>query len=285
MPHTALTQYWNYLDGTAKAIGLVTGGEMGWNPNLQERLGIAGQSALAGGSMSAAGNVNVLVQNKAFFTTAGNVLRASATNPVINPFTIEGGGLASILDDGSDFCHTGAKVASCRFSSAINGALAAAIAWIGTGYTEGAGNNAANATNLTYEWFEGVVTVDGATMLVQSMDIEVITGVQPYYSHDVKASQKRFPDGLTIGHQYVNLNCDVITFPGSTRAVDWVLADAVDRAISASFAYTGSDTMTLALANLSCSGIGIPFKTDDGAVVYPLSFRARADDTGAITIT
>jgi len=89
MPVTGLGQYFLYNDGEDKIIGLVTGGDMPWDPNIQDREGIGAQHVMVGGSMAPGGNVTCLVQNKAFFTTANNVLRSSVTNPSLTTLTFE----------------------------------------------------------------------------------------------------------------------------------------------------------------------------------------------------
>lgn len=284
MPVTGLQQYFLYDDGAAKNIGIVAGGELGWNPNIQTRDGIAAQSTDVGGSMAAAGTVNILVQDKSFFTTAGNLLRASATNPTINPLIYEGGALPGAIDDGSDWRHTGCKVTSVTLNCAVDGPLTADIAWIGTGASEGSGTPPAASSNLTYEWYAGAVTIDGVALLTQDISLTVNTGVTPYYSLDTKASQKRFPDGLTVGNQTVTLNANVITFPGSSRLSNWILADAPSHDIAAVLTFVGSDTFTATLARLICTGIGIPFNAGDGTVIYPLTFKTKTNDIGALTL-
>lgn len=284
MPVTGLGQYFLYNDGTDKVIGLVTGGEMPWDPNLQDREGIGAQHAIVGGSMAPSGNVTCLVQNKAFFTTAGNVLRANATNPTINALTFEGGHDPNVSDDHSDWKHTGCKVTRCTFACDIDGALTATVAWVGTGEAEGASAAVAAATNLTYEWWSGVVTVDSSALLAQNINLTINTGVRPYYSLDTKADHKRMPDGLIVGSQDIEFSCNVLTHPGTTRIESWLLADSPAVNIGASFAFTGTDTITITAANFACTGVGMPFEPGDGTVIYPCSFRGKRNSTSTLTI-
>ncbi len=284
MPVTGLGQYFLYNDGTDKIIGLVTGGDMPWDPNIQDREGIGAQHVMVGGSMAPGGNVTCIVQNKAFFTTAGNVVRASSTNPTINALIFEGGHDPLVTDNSSDWRHTGCKVTSATFSCDIDGALVANVAWIGTAEAAGSTTPVAAATNLTYEWFSGVVTVDTSALLAQNMNLKVGTGVRPYYSLDTKADHKRMPDGLIIGSQDVELSCSLLTHPGITRVESWLLADSPAVNIAASFAFTGTDTITFTLANLACTGIGQPFEPGDGTVIYPVSFRGKKNSTSTLTI-
>jgi hypothetical protein len=280
MPQIGVGQYFGYGTSTADtAIGIVTGGDLGWNPNIQTRQGIYAQAADVGGSMSAAGTASIALQAKALFTTAGNLVRASATSPTINALVFEGGA----SDDGSAWKHTGCKLTSATFACAVDGPLTADIAWVGTGEDVGAAAPPVS-TQLTYEWFSGVVTIDSAALLCQDMSLAVTTGVAPYWSLDTKADHKRMPDGLTVGSQNVTLTCNVLTFPGTTRVNNWVLGDAPTGTIAASFAFTGTDTITFTLANLTCTSMGIPFQAGDGAVVYPLGFKAKPNDITALTI-
>ena len=63
MTQLGLGQYFGYGSTNADtAVGIVTGGDLGWNPNIQTRQGIYAQSANVGGSMSAAGSASVIVQ-------------------------------------------------------------------------------------------------------------------------------------------------------------------------------------------------------------------------------
>ncbi len=284
MPVTGLGQYFLYNDGTDKIIGLVTGGDMPWDPNLQDREGIGAQHVMVGGSMAPGGNVTCLVQNKAFFTTAGNVLRASATNPVINALIFEGGHDPNVSDDSSDWRHTGCKVTQVSFSCDIDGALVADVAWIGTGEAAGSTTPVAATANLTYEWFSGVVTFDKAALLCQNWTTRISTGVRPYYSLDTKADHKRFPDGLIVGSQDIEMSCNVLTFAGATRMESWMLADSPAGNIAASLAFTGSDTITFTYANLACTGLGKPFEPGDGTIIYPMSFRGKKNSTSTLTI-
>jgi hypothetical protein len=279
MPQIGVGQYFGYGTSAADtAIGIVTGGDLGWNPNIQTRQGIYAQAADVGGSMSVAGTASIAMQAKALFTTAGNLTRASATNPVINALVFEGGASA----DSSAWKHSGCKLTSTTFACAVDGPLTADIAWVGTTESVASGTTPAVSTQLTYEWFSGVVTISGSALLCQDMSLAVTTGVAPYWSLDTKADHKRLPDGLTIGSQNVTLTCNVLTFPGSLDA--WVLADAPAGNIAASFAFPGTDTITFTLANLTCTSMGIPFQAGDGAVVYPLGFKAKPNDITALTI-
>jgi hypothetical protein len=279
MPQIGVGQYFGYGTSAADtAIGIVTGGDLGWNPNIQTRQGIYAQAADVGGSMSAAGTASIALQAKALFTTAGNLVRASATNPTINALVFEGGASG----DSSAWKHTGCKLTSTTFACAVDGPLTADIAWVGTGEAAATGTTPAVSAQLTYEWHSGVVTIGGSALLCQDMSLAVTTGVAPYWSLDTKADHKRMPDGLTVGSQNVTLTCNVLTFPGSIDA--WVLADAPAGNIAASFAFTGTDTITFTLANLTCTSMGIPFQAGDGAVVYPLGFKAKPNDITALTI-
>lgn len=279
MPQIGVGQYFGYGTTTGNTCaGIVTGGELGWNPNLQVRQGIYAQSQVVGGSMAATGSATILPQAHALFTTAGNLLRASATNPTLNALAFEGGASS----DASAWCHTGCKITNATFACAVDGALTMDFGWIGTGEATG---SAAPATlsNLTYEWFLGTAVINGITLLCQDMSIAVTTGVTPYYSLDTKADHKRFPDGLSVGSQNVTLTCNVMTFPGCLDT--WVLGDAPTKTLSAVFTFTGTTTVTFTLANMTCSSIGIPFQSGDGAVVYPLSFQARPNDVAALVIS
>jgi hypothetical protein len=284
MPVIGLGQYFLYNDGTDKIIGIITGGDMPWDPNLQDREGIGAQHLMVGGSMAPGGNVTVIVQEKDFFTTAGLLMRASATNPSLTALIFEGGHDPLVADDGSDWRHTGCKVTQCTFSCDIDGALTANIAWVGTGEAEGSSTPVAANSNLPLEWFSGVVSFDSTAFLCQSFTSRVSTGVRPYYSLDSKADHKRMPDGLIVGSQDVELSCNVLTYAGKTRVESWMLADAPAVNIAASLVFVGTDTMTFTYSNLACTGLGKPFEPGDGTVIYPMSFRGKRNSTSTLTI-
>lgn len=284
-PVTGFGQYWYYNNGSSLAIGLVTGGGMPMDPNVQDREGIQAQHLMVGGSQTPGGNVQIAVQDKTFFTTANYLLRSAVTNPALTTLIFEGGSDAAGTDDGSDWRHTGCLVAGCKFSCGIDGALMADLSWMGTGMAAGTGTPASQSAQLTYEWFSGVVTLDGAALLAQSMDLTISNNVRPYFSLDTKAAgSQRFPDGLITGSEEVSLTCDVLTFPGSGRISSWITPDRIAVNIAASFAFVGTDTITFTLANLACTGIGIPFQPGDGTVVYPLSFRGKKNSLTTVAI-
>lgn len=280
MPQMGFGQYFGYGTSAADtALGIINGGDLGWNPNIQERSGIYAQSQNVGGSMAAAGTADIALQLKAFFTTMGNLLRASSTTPVMNPLVFEGGAAA----DGSAWKHTGCKLTSATFNCAVDGPLQTNIAWVGTGEGVATGTPVVSS-NLTYEWFQGAMTIDGAALLTQDFSLNVVTGVKPYYSLDTKADHKRMPDGLTVGDFLVTLQANVLTYPGSGRLESWILADTPAVNIGAVFSVVGTDTMTFTLTNLACSSVGIPYQAGDGPVIYPLGFKGKLNDYSCLTI-
>jgi len=285
MPVTGLGQFFLYDAGGADSIiGLVTGGDMSWDPNILDREGIGAQHVMVGGSMAPKGNITCIVQAKDFFTTAGNVVRAAMTLPVINAIEFEGGHDPTVGDNGTDWVHTGCKVNTCTFSCDIDGALVANVAWLGTAAAEAAKSPVAASSQLTYEWWSGVVTIDTIALLAQNMNLTVNNNIRPYWTLDTKASAKRFPDGLIVGSESIELTCNLLTFPGSARVASWMTADSPAVNIAASFAFTGTDTITFTLANLGCTGIGMPFEPGDGTVIYPVSFRGKKNSISTLAI-
>lgn len=281
MPIVGQQQYGYYSSNGSdwSSFGRVSGGDRTMDPNVQARDGIGALSTNVGGSGQLIQSVTFQPQVSTFFTTSANILRASTTTPALNSLYVEGGSTA----DNSAWQISGAKVNSCSLTCDIDSALTADIEFMGTAETTGSARTVSESSNTFYEWFSGVVTVDGSALLTQSMSIDISNNLIPYWSLDTKANHKRLPDGFSIGAQEVTLSCDVLTHPGTSAIEDWILADAIDKAIAGSFAFTNSgDTITIAFTALSCTGISHPF-TVDGQVVYSMSFVSQKN--AGITIS
>lgn len=281
VPITGIDQYcyWS-TDGVAwDTLGKVIDGYVDLSPNIQDRRGIGAQHAMVGGSTAPSGDVVFYPQTKVFLSS--HVLRSSMTSPSLTSLYFEGGSAS----DGSAWQYSGAKVDGCVLECSIDDALTADVTWIATSEASGGSASATESSNVTYEWFEGVVTIAGNTCECQSMRVEINNNLQPYYSLDESVSDKRLPDGLTIGNEEVRLTTEVLTFPQETQIESWIWADSVATDITASYAFTGTDTITVSLANLACAGISVPFEVGNGAVVYRLAFVGQSSQPDTLEIT
>lgn len=282
MPDTGLIQFLDWGTGSTvnASIGKVTGGDMTPDSNLQHREGIGANDHIVGGPITLGGNATVQLQSESILSYA---IRSGFTSPSLTALSFAGGKQAAGRK------HTGCYINTLGLTCSVGEALAASIAWLGTGqdvYTTAA---TAHSSDVTWEWFTATATIAGsAARQVTSWEISLNNNVEPVWTLDTStAGQMRLPDALHIGSQEITFKCDVLVQPDATDIGD-ILGDTLATNSTASLVVkggtSGTDTMTIALSNLSRKSAAIPFVVGGGLVTYSLEFECKKN-ASCISIT
>lgn len=274
MPDTGLGQHldWGTATTVNDCVGKVQSATLGKDSGVVHRQGVGAQDAMVGGKLAPGGSANFFVQTGDLLAYA---IRSGTTIPSLTALTFAGG------TSGDARQQTGCKINTLGLSCSIGEPLSAAIAWFAL--TDAAYTTAPQTleTGTTFEWFTGVVTIDGAAWNTQSFGVDLNNNLeQIYYMDSAPVNSMRLPKAIKIGSSSMTVKADMLTRPSSTMHSD-VYADTLDTDTSATFVLkggtSGTQTMTITCSNLARKSFAIPLVVGGALVGYSMDFEAKMD--------
>ena len=254
-----------YLDDSGTALGVVQGGSLSINPNVQVESGIGGQSSAQGGRIETVLTADLLEPVLSYIT---GMPRATVSTQS-TAYTLETG------TDGGDYNLTRVQPAGFTFGASAEGRLptcqlrywAAKIAEAATGSSQSA------PSGLTDCWFDFDVAIDGSDYGCQNFSVSMDAGPSWYGSLDAKSStDKRFPRAVILAGGGDKWSLSLGLAKKIPAATSLILADAIDEDIDIVIAGSG---ITFTLSSLLTPTETGPFEGGDGIVIYQYEFQAK----------
>jgi len=256
---------------TPKALGLLTGGEVWAESELDIRRGAANQSSAFAGPVRFGGSLSV----EATSDTKAVIANAIRSVGVLAALKFKAG-TASV-----NFLHENAYITQLRARGAVNSPLECTLDFLTTTETETAAAITPVALGSALIPFGGAsVTIGGAAFKCQGFEIGLTNNLEHYFTIDAKGSNvKRLPTGVSLGAEEVSFTAEFLD--KHTWDVD---EDAPAFNIAAIVIYTdGVNSITFTFANLARRGRrGLPIETASGLIVWRYEFLGQA---GSLAIT
>lgn len=198
--------------GTFTAFDLIEEFELGWDGNeLNENIGVGGQSAVARGMVWPIGSATTKLQTDNLLNC---IIRTSISSlpPVIEQ--IRGG----ILDEtNGSLTHYDCYINRAEISCEVDGFVMTSYEWLALDYSYGtitSGTQASHITTTPFIWHAGDVQFDSSRYSCQSWRITIENNIEALTSLDQKsAGSQRLPEALRVGNYKVTLEAEFQEYP------------------------------------------------------------------------
>ena len=276
MANDGLNQFLDWGTGSSitTTAGKVTGGGgMRYESGAQHREGIGAQDEMVGGLVPLGGSFDFIVENEAILAYG---LRSSFTTPSLTALTFAGG------DRGDGRQQTGCQINTMTLRMRTEEAMTASIDFLSL--TDAAYSTTAKAydTDTPWEWFGAASTIASvSTWEVASWELTINNNLSHLANLDTfTTNQKRWPDSIHVGSQEISFTAEIRVPVFSTVIAD-IISDSLATNLSASLTAlggtAGTDTMTIALSNLTRISQPIPLFTANNVVTYSVAYEAQKD--------
>ena len=143
---------WGTTSSITASVGKVTGGTIVGDSAAVHREAVGAQDKVTGGGIPYGGDCTFMAANYDLLTYA---VRSAYTSPSLTDLTFAGG------VSGYARQQTGCQINTMDLSCAIGEPLSANISWLGIADSAYATAPQDYLADISYEWFAGVVTLDG----------------------------------------------------------------------------------------------------------------------------
>ena len=277
MVETAVKQFLNWdAQGTPswKAPGILKGGGRRPGSPGREEVGVGGQVIQRAGKVAFKVTADFIVTTDSPALLA-YAIRASYPAGALSPLMMQVG------TEGADHLYEDGLIDALTIKADDEGSLEASLEAIFLSRSAETGEAIVAATDASWEWYEGVVTV-GAEYPIKSLEIAQKNGLNPFYGGIGTKTPGivRWPQSIELGLESIAVKLDTYE-PITTWDGD---ADTPATDIGAVVVLThGTDVLTFTLTNLAFEGDeDMPIVTGSEFVTYGYNLKGRP---GSLAIT